>query len=303
MPEAEKIWMDGGLRPWGEANVHVMTHALHYGSSVFEGIRAYDTPGGTAIFRLREHVERLFYSAKVYRMAIPYTPDQVMNACRAAVRENGLKAAYIRPIVFRGAGPAGVAARSGPIHTVVAAFEWGAYLGEAAQKEGVDACISSWRRLAPNTMPPGVKAGGNYLSSQLIAWEAKDNGFHEGIGLGADGHVSEGSGENLFLVMNGRLVTPPAAASILKGITRDAVIRLAADMGIETVEQVIPREALYAADEMFFTGTAVEITPVRSIDRLPVGNGKRPVTGKIQQAFFGLFDGSAKDEHGWLTPV
>lgn len=300
---ADWIWMDGALKRWEDATVHVMSHALHYGSSVFEGIRVYDTPDGPAVFRLMDHVKRLFNSARVYRIEIPFTPEAVFDACLEASAANGLKAGYIRPLAFRGAGPIGVSAMDTPVHTMIAAFPWGAYLGDDGLKNGVDVCVSSWRRLAPGTVPPGIKAGGNYLSSMLISYEAKERGFHEGIGLGTDGLLSEGAGENLFLVQDGRIYTPPSSASILNGITRNTVIVLARRLGYEVIEQTLPREALYMADEAFFTGTAVEVTPVRSVDRMTVGSGKRPVTSAIQDAFFGLFSGKTQAEKGWLTPV
>lgn len=303
MPQADYIWMDGEMRRWEDCTVHVMSHALHYGSSVFEGIRAYETPQGPAIFRLEDHIKRLFQSARPYRIEIPFDVDTVIEACVETVRENKLTAGYIRPLAFRGAGSVGVTARDMPIHLIIAAFPWGTYLGEDALKNGVDVAVSSWNRLAPNTVPSGMKAGGNYLSSMLIGYEAKDRGVAEGIGLGRDGLLSEGSGENLFLIENGVIRTPPGAASILKGITRDSVIRLLADMGHEVVEQQLPREALYTADEIFFTGTAVEVTPIRKVDGLAVGNGDYPVTRAVQDAFFGLFSGKTKDSHGWLRHV
>ncbi|MEE2566996.1 branched-chain amino acid transaminase [Hyphobacterium sp. Y6023] len=300
---ADHIWMDGSLRRWEDATVHVMSHALHYGSSVFEGIRVYETPDGPAVFRLEDHIARLFKSARLYRIEWPYTQEELVEACRETVRANGIKCGYIRPLAFRGAGPIGVCARDTPIHVIIAAFPWGVYLGDGALENGVDVCVSSWNRLAPNTVPPGMKAGGNYLSSILIGYEAKDRGFHEGIGLGRDGLLSEGSGENLFLVEDGVIRTPPGAASILKGITRDTAIKLLADLGHAVIEQPLPREALYTCDEAFFTGTAVEITPIRSIDGFTVGNGERPVTRAVQKAFFGLFDGSTPDSQGWLNHI
>ncbi len=302
--ESKYIWSNGELCPWADVNVHVMSHALHYATSVFEGMRAYETKHrGTVVFRNFDHIKRLFYSARVYRLPLNHTIEEIMGACRDVVRENGLKAAYIRPLVFLGYGEMGIAAEHSTSEVIVAAFPWGAYLGEAGQKDGVDACISTWRRLAPDTMPAGVKASGNYLSSRLIALEARERGFAEGIGLAADGLVSEGAGENLFIVINGKLYTPPGAASILMGITRDSVMTLARSRGFEVIEQAIARETLYAADEMFMVGTAVEVTPVRSVDGLAVGNGERPVTDEIQSAFFGLFTGETRDEWGWLDPV
>lgn len=304
--ESKYIWHNGRLVPWEQATVHVLTHALHYGSSVFEGVRVYPTPGGSRAFRLTEHIQRLFYSAKVYRMDIPFSESALREACMHVVTQNGLdNGAYIRPVAFRGYGSLGVAPKDDlPIDVSIAAMEWGAYLGAEGLEKGVDACISSWQRVAPNTIPAGAKAGGNYLSGQLISMEAKRLGFAEGIALGSDGMVSEGAGENLFLVKNGILYTPPAAASILAGITRDTVMKLADDLGVECREQSLPREMLYMCDELFFTGTAAEITPIKSVDKLPVGNGSRgPVTELIQKAFFGLFTGETKDTRGWLEPL
>jgi branched-chain amino acid aminotransferase len=282
-----------------------MTHALHYGSSVFEGIRCYSTPDGPAIFRLKDHVDRLFQSAAIYRIEIPFTREEITQACRSAVRENGLDAAYLRPLVMRGVGGVGVCpAPNSPIDVMIAAMEFGAYLGEEGLTHGIDACVASWNRAAPNTFPTAAKAGGNYLNSQLIAMEAKRNGYAEGIALSPDGMLSEGSGENLFLVRNGVLYTPPAAASILVGITRDTIFELATDLGLRVVEQALPRDMLYLADEVFFTGTAAEITPVRSVDRAPVGTGTRgPITAALQDKFFGLFDGRTADRWAWLDPV
>lgn len=305
MKAAQYIWFNGDLIPWGDATVHVMTHALHYGSSVFEGIRCYATPDGPAIFRLSDHIDRLFESAAIYRIAIPYTRDELMRACRDAVRKNEFDACYLRPLVMRGVGGIGVCpAPDSPVEVMIAAMELGAYLGEEGLKHGIDACVSSWNRAAPNTFPAAAKAAGNYLNSQLIAMEAKRNGFAEGIALAPDGSLSEGSGENLFIVRRDTLYTPPASASILSGITRDTVFQLAGDLGIRVVEQTLPREMLYLADEVFFTGTAAEITPVRSVDRSPVGSGTRgPITAALQDAFFGLFDGRTLDRRGWLDPV
>ncbi|MEZ5921915.1 MAG: branched-chain amino acid transaminase [Parvularculaceae bacterium] len=302
--EGKYIWFNGEMIPWGEAKVHAMSHALHYATSVFEGMRAYETRHkGTVIFRNFDHIKRLHYSARVYRLPLKHSIEEIMQACRDVVRENGLKSAYIRPLVFLGYGEMGIASPHAKSEAMVAAFPWGAYLGEEGLKNGVDACISSWNRLAPNTMPAGAKAAGNYLSSRLIALEARERGFAEGIGLTVDGLVSEGAGENLFVVMNGKILTPPGASSILMGITRDSVMTLARSRGFEIVEQNISREMLYAADEMFMVGTAVEVTPVRSVDKLPIGDGKRPVTTEIQEAFFGLFSGETRDEWGWLDPV
>ena len=299
------IWHEGRLVPWEQATVHVLSHALHYGSSVFEGIRVYQTPNGAMGFRLTDHVRRLYHSAKIYRMKIPYSREVIAAACREVVRENGLKGAYIRPIAFRGYGELGVAGNvDQPASVSIAAWEWGSYLGEGALEQGVDVCVSSWQRVAPNTVPALAKAGGNYLSSALVTLEARRLGFAEGLALSVDGYVSEGAGENLFLVQNGKLYTPPVAASILSGITRDTVARLAESLGLEVLEQNIPRELLYIADEVFLTGTAAEITPVRSVDKIAVGEGKRgPITERLQKLFFGLFDGSTADRFGWLEPI
>jgi len=306
IPATQFIWFNGKLVPWEKATVHVMAHALHYGSSLFEGVRAYETPRGVAIFRLRDHTRRLFDSAKIYRVTMPFTPEQVNEACRQVIAANGLKrGAYIRPVVFRGYGEIGVVPKNDPpTEVAVAAWEWGKYLDHAAEDAGVEACISSWNRVAPNTLPALAKAGGNYLSSQLIGAEARRLGFAEGIGLAPDGMLSEGSGENLFLVKDGVLLTPALAHSVLGGLTRDTVIRLAGERGLEVRECAIPREMAYLADEAFFTGTAVEITPIVSVDRIAVGTGKRgPVTAALQQAFYGLFSGKTADKWGWLDPV
>lgn len=300
---AKHIWYNGKLVPWEQATVHVLAHALHYGSTVFEGVRAYATPNGPIIFRLRDHTRRLFDSAKIYRIEIPYTPDQINAACKQIIVVNGLnKGAYMRPFAFRGYGEIGVAPKTPPpVDTVVAAFEWGAYLGAEGLENGIDVCVSSWQRLAPNTIPSLGKAAGNYLSSQLISMEAKRLGFAEGIGLGTDGSVSEGAGENLFLIRDGVIYTPALANSILQGITRDTVVTLARAHGFEVREQTLPRELLYLADEIFLTGTAAEITPVKSVDRIAIGAGKRgPITEALQSAFFGLFNGKTPDKWGWL---
>jgi len=302
----QSIWFNGKLVPWEKATVHVLTHALHYGSSVFEGIRAYETPKGVAIFRLADHTRRLFDSARIYRLDLPYSEEQISAACKAVVAANGLiNGAYLRPIAFRGYGEIGVTPKvEPPTEVAIAAIEWGAYLGSEGLENGVDACVSSWQRVAPNTIPAMAKAGGNYLSSLLIGHEARRLGFAEGIGLGPDGLVSEGAGENLFLVRDGVIYTPSLACSILGGLTRDTVIRLARERGLEVKESSIPREMLYLADELFFTGTAVEITPVRSVDRIKIGTGKRgPVTEALQRAFFGLFEGRTPDKWGWLEYV
>jgi branched-chain amino acid aminotransferase len=306
IPATQFIWFNGQLVPWEKATVHVLSHALHYGSSVFEGVRAYETPKGVAIFRLRDHTRRLFDSAKIYRIPMPFSPEQVNAACRQVIAANDLKrGAYLRPVVFRGYGEIGVTPKhEPPTEVAIAAWEWGKYLGADAEEHGVDACISSWQRVAPNTLPALAKAGGNYLSSYLIGAEARRLGFAEGIGLSADGTLSEGSGENLFLVKDGVLLTPALAHSVLGGLTRDSVMRLARERGLEVKECAIPRELLYIADEAFFTGTAVEITPIRSVDRLNIGSGKRgPITETLQKAFFGLFAGKTQDKWGWLDYV
>jgi branched-chain amino acid aminotransferase len=306
IPATQYIWFNGKLVHWEKATVHVLSHALHYGSSVFEGIRAYQTPKGVAIFRLAEHTRRLFDSAKIYRIAVPFTAEQINAACREVVAVNGLsKGAYIRPVAFRGYGEIGVAPKiEPPIEVAVAAWEWGKYLGHESEEQGVDVCVSSWQRVAPNTLPALAKAGGNYLSSQLISLEAKRLGFAEGIGLAPDGTVSEGAGENLFLVHAGVIYTPGLSNSILSGITRNTVMRLASEQGMEVRETSVPREMLYIADELFFTGTAAEVTPIRSVDRIPVGSGRRgPITETLQKAFFGLFNGTTTDKWGWLDYV
>jgi branched-chain amino acid aminotransferase len=300
----EQVWFNGAMVPTAEATVSVMAHALHYGSAVFEGIRAYDTPKGPCIFALAEHIERLFFSARIYRMEIPYTPAQLRQACCDLVRSCGHSSAYLRPLVYRGLGNLGVVPKDTPIEVVIAAMQWGTYLGEGALTAGVRVCVSSWTRLAPNTMPTMAKAAGNYLSSQLIAMEAKRNGYDEAIALDKQGFVSEGPGENLFMVRGNKLFTPPLTASILPGITREAVMVLARLNGLEVFEHNISRETLHMADELFFTGTAAEVTPISAVDGLQVGSGRRgPITEKIQDLFFGLFKGTTADPCGWLTPV
>jgi branched-chain amino acid aminotransferase len=300
---AKLIWMNGRMIPWENATVHVMAHALHYGSSVFEGIRVYKTPDGPKAFRLSDHIQRLYDSAQIYRMPVPYAPDELIQVCKDVVIANELmNGAYIRPIALRGYGDVGLAPKPDhPVDVAVAAWEWGAYLGAEGLEQGVDVCISSWQRVAPNTIPALAKAGGNYLSSQLISTEAKRLGFAEGIALSTDGTVSEGAGENLFVIRKGTIVTPPASSSILTGITRDTIIKLAENLGLTVVEQTIPRESLYLADELFFTGTAAEVTPIRSVDGIKIGAGKcGPTTKVLQDAFFGLFSGATEDRHGWL---
>jgi branched-chain amino acid aminotransferase len=306
IPATQFIWFNGKLVPWEKATVHVLAHALHYGSSVFEGVRAYETPSGVAIFRLRDHTRRLFDSAKIYRIHMPFSAEAVNDACRQVISANALRrGAYIRPVVFKGYGEIGVTPKNEPPTDVaVAAWEWGKYLAPEGDEAGVDVCVSSWSRVTPNTLPALAKAGGNYLSSQLIGSEARRLGFAEGIGLSTDGLLSEGSGENLFLVKDGVLLTPALAHSVLGGLTRDTVMRLARERGVEVRESALPRELLYLADEAFFTGTAVEITPIRSVDRIPVGSGKRgPITETLQNAFFGLFSGKTPDQQGQLDYV
>lgn len=305
MTEINTIWFNGELRDQADCKVHVLSHALHYGSSVFEGIRAYEIPGGTAIFRLTDHIRRLRYSADVYRIPLIYSDEELNQACRDTIRANGMTSAYLRPLVMRGNCGLGVLPKKmDVVDVVIIVADWGAYLGDEGLRNGIRACITSWQRLAPNTIPPGVKAGGNYLSSQLIGLEARDRGCEEGIALGNDGLLSEGAGENIFIVSNGRIMTPPGSASILSGITRHTVITLAEELGLPLVEQSIAREQIYAADEVFMTGTAAEVTPVRQVDHMKIGKGGcGPITRRIQDAFFGLFNGKTKDKWGWLEPL
>jgi branched-chain amino acid aminotransferase len=300
----EKIWHNGRFIPWEEATIHVLSHVVSYGSSVFEGIRCYATAGGPAIFRVREHVRRMTDSAKIYRMDLGYSAEQLADAMLELVRVNRMDACYLRPIALRGYGDIGVNGQKNPIDIYIACWEWGKYLGEDALAQGVDVCVSSWTRIAPNTLPALAKAGANYMNSQLIKMEALANGFSEGIALDASGYVSEGSGENIFLVRDGKILTPPLGASVLPGITRDTILALAAEAGIPVVETIVPREMLYIADEVFFSGTAAEITPIRSIDRITIGKGRRgPVAERLQKEFFGIIDGSKPDTRGWLSPV
>ncbi|OTQ48478.1 branched-chain amino acid transaminase [Gilliamella apis] len=303
--KSDYIWLNGEMIPWADAKIHVMSHALHYGTSVFEGVRCYETNKGPAIFRHKEHAQRLLNSAKIYRFPIPYSLEEIMEATRQVIKKNNLKSAYIRPLAFIGDVGMGVIPPVGyQTDVMIAAFPWGAYLGEDALEQGIDAMVSSWNRFAPNTIPAAAKAGGNYLSSLLIGSEARANGFQEGIALDVNGQLSEGSGENLFIVKDGILFTPLLSSSALPGITRDAIITLASDLGIEVREQTLSRESLYLADEVFMTGTAAEITPVRSVDRIQVGIGRcGPITKQIQQTFFGLFDGKTEDKYGWLDLI
>lgn len=305
MKESKFIWFNGSMVPWHDAKVHVMSHALHYGSSVFEGLRCYETSTGRALFRLQAHTRRLLNSAKMYRMPIEFGEDDLNDAQVELIRQNDLKSAYVRPLIFRGPGSIAVAPGDAcPIDVVIAAFEMGAYLGNEGIENGIDTCVSSWQRIGSATNPALSKAGGHYLNAYLIGEEARRNGFDEGISVSARGLISEGSAENLFLVQDGVIYTPPLSAAILGGITRDAAMTLAKDLGYQIVEQDMPRELLYTADEIFLTGTAAEVTPVRSVDRLPVGDGKPgPITKAIQNAFFGLFDGSTEDKWNWLTAV
>ncbi|HXM96064.1 MAG TPA: branched-chain amino acid transaminase [Candidatus Dormibacteraeota bacterium] len=302
--KTEKIWRNGQWINWDEATLHVLSHVVSYGSAVFEGIRCYETKQGPAIFRLREHIQRLINSAKIYRMDLPFSLDELNSAATELVRLNKLSSCYIRPIVLRGYGDVGVNPLNAPIDLYMACWSWGAYLGPDALAKGVDVGVSSWTRIAPNTLPAMSKAAANYMNSQLIRMEASFNGYAEGIALDSAGHVSEGSGMNVFLVHDGTLFTPPLATSILPGITRDTVVQLAEDLKIPVKETVIPREMLYIVDEVFFVGTAVEVTPIRSVDHIPVGQGVAgPVTRKLQEEFFALTSGSKPDRHKWLTPV
>lgn len=297
------VWFNGKLVKHESATVHVLTHALHYGTSVFEGIRSYKTERGSAIFRLREHMQRLVDSARIYRMDIPYTLEELEKAVVDTVEASGMEACYIRPLVFRGSGPMGVNPLKSSVETVIAVWDWGTYLGKDALEEGVAVEVASWQRMAPNTFPSMAKAGGNYLNAGLVKMDAVLNGFTEGIMLSTSGYVAEGSGENLFVVRDGRLFTAPTALSILPGITRDAVIRIARELGLGIETALIPREALYIADELFFTGTAAEITPIREVDHYVIGSGRRgPITAAIQEAFFDIIH-AGNDPYDWLTPV
>jgi branched-chain amino acid aminotransferase len=298
------VWKNGRLIPWKDATIHLASHVVHYGSCLFEGLRAYDTPKGTAIFRLPDHTRRLYNSCKIYRMEVPYTQDEFNRAVVDCVRANGLKACYVRPIVYRGYGTLGVNPFPNPVDCAVLVWEWGQYLGPEALENGIDVCVSSWWRMAPNTFPALAKAGAHYMNYQLIKMEALLDGYEEGIALNIRGHISEGSGENLFLVKDGIVLTPPLSSSVLPGITRDSVMTLFREMGVKVVEETIPREMLYVADEVFFTGSAAEVTPIRTIDKITIGTGKRgPLTEKVQKAFFEVIDGRAPDRHGWLTFV
>ncbi|MDE3171140.1 MAG: branched-chain amino acid transaminase [Acidobacteriota bacterium] len=304
LPKTDKIWFNGKFISWDDAKIHVLSHVVSYGSAVFEGLRCYETVTGPAVFRLTEHMQRLVNSAHIYRMDVSYSVDALCQAVLDLVRVNKLNACYIRPIVLRGYEDVGVDPRTCPVEVYLACWDWGKYLGAEALRDGVDVCISSWNRPAPNTLPQMAKAAANYMNSQLIKMEAKINGYAEGIALDVNGHVSEGSGENIFVIMNGTAITPPLANSSLPGITRNTIMTLCRDLGIPVTEQMIPREMLYVADEAFFTGTAAEITPLRSVDRVKLGSGSRgPLTKRIQEEFFGIISGKNSDRHGWLSPV
>ncbi len=302
--KSEVIWFDGKLVPWDEAKVHVLSHVMHYGSSVFEGIRCYETESGPAVFRLDAHLRRMMDSCRVYRMDIPFTRVALADAILETIRANHLASCYIRPLVFRGYGELGVSPLNCPVQVIIAAWEWGAYLGAEALEQGVEVGVSSWRRMAPDTFPASVKAGGHYANSQLMKMEAIRYGYAESIALDVFGYVSEGSGENLFLIRDGVLYTPPLSSSILGGITRDCVLTLAEDLGYEAREATLTREMLCLADELFFTGTAAEITPIRAVDGIVIGPGRRgPITTQIQSAFFEIVSGKVPDRRNWLTPV
>jgi branched-chain amino acid aminotransferase len=303
-PKSDKIWMNGKFVPWDAATIHVGSHVIHYGSAVFEGVRCYSTPEGPAVFRLDAHTERLYNSAKIYRMDVPIASDEFSAAVLETIAVNRMEACYIRPIIYRGYGQLGVNPFPCPVDMAIMVWDWGKYLGTEALEKGVDVCVSSWARIAPNTLPAMAKSAANYMNSQLIKMEAVKLGYAEGIALDTDGHVSEGSGENIFLVKKGTLITPPVVSSVLPGITRDSVIALARRLGIPVVQERVPREMLYLADEVFFTGTAAELTPIRSIDKIVVGSGARgPITEALQRAFFDVVECRVPDEFSWLTFV
>lgn len=302
--KSEKIWYNGRFVDWDDCNIHIASHVIHYGSALFGGMRCYETKLGSAVFRVNDHTKRLIDSCKIYRMEPPYTKEDFNNAILETIRVNRMKACYVRPIVFRGYGSLGVNPFPCPIDCAIIIWEWGKYLGQEALEKGVDVCVSSWNRMQPNTFPAMAKASANYMNSQLVRMEAIVGGYVEGIALDPSGHISEGSGENIFIVRNGKLYTPHLASSVLSGITRDSVITLARDMGIEVIEDALPRELLYVADEVFMTGSAAEITPVRTIDKITVGSGRRgTITEKLQDEFFGIVSGDRPDRHGWLTFV
>ncbi|NQT24788.1 branched-chain amino acid transaminase [candidate division KSB1 bacterium] len=302
--EQAKVWKNGKWIAWKDATTHLASHVIHYGSSLFEGIRCYKTKKGSAIFRLKEHTERLFDSAKIYRMEIPYTQDEINAACLDIIRQNNYTEAYIRPVVYRGYGPLGVNPSGCPVEVVIMTWKWGAYLGKEALEKGVDVRVSSWNRFAPNTVPTLAKAGSNYMSSQLIKMEAVRDGYVEGIALTTDGTLSEGSGENLFVIRKGKIHTPPMSSAILPGITRDSVMTIAKELGYEVIEEVLPREILYIADEVFFTGTAAEVSPIRSVDKIQIGAGSRgPITKVIQDRLFQILTAEGEDTYGWLSHI
>ncbi len=297
-----KVWHNGKFILWDEATIHVASHVVSYASCLFEGVRCYETPQGPGIFRLKEHTDRLVNSCKIYRMELPYSREQISQALVELVRVNNIKHCYLRPVVFRGYGEVGVNPMKNPIEIYLLAWEWGKYLGDEALRLGVDVCVSSWQRIAPNTLPSMAKAAANYMNAQLIKMEALTNGYVEGISLDASGYVSEGSGENIFMVKDGKMITPSLSSCVLPGITRDSVMTLAQEIGVPVTEQSITREMLYLADEMFFTGTAAEITPIRSVDRIVVGKGEPgPVTRGLQERFLAIVQGRSEDKHGWLT--
>ncbi|MGA8764592.1 MAG: branched-chain amino acid transaminase [Candidatus Sulfotelmatobacter sp.] len=300
--KTDKIWHNGKLIPWDDANIHVMSHVIHYGSSVFEGIRCYKLPAGGAIFRAQEHIQRLLDSAKVYRIEVPFTREEIVQAMLEMVGHNGVWPSYVRPVILRGYGEAGVNPFNSPTEVYIVNYPWGKYLG--SESDGADVCVSSWTRIAPNTLPAMAKSGANYMNSQLIKMEAIVNGYVEGIALDVNGYISEGSGENVFLVRKGTLMTAPLGNSVLPGITRDSVLQIARDLGIPILEQMLPREMLYIAEEAFFTGTAAEVTGIRSVDKILVGKGEiGPITKAIQKEFYAIVRGEKPDRHNWLTPV
>src|SRR4030043_602124 len=302
--ENGKVWMNGRLLPWKGANIHIASHVIHYGSSLFEGFRAYETPRGTAVFRLEARPTRPYNSRKMYRMEVPYTMEEFSRAVIETIRANGYKASYTRPIIYRGYNPLGVHPFPNPVDCAILVWNWGKYLGEEALENGVDVKVSSWWRLAPNTLPAPAKSGANYMNSQLIKMEALLDGYAEGIALNIRGHISEGSGENIFLVQNGAIYTPPLSSSVLPGITRDSVITLIREMGLRLIEETMPREMLYIAEAVFFTGSAAETTPILSIEKHKIGTGKRgPVVKKLQEAFFSYIKGEREDTFNWLTFV
>jgi branched-chain amino acid aminotransferase len=304
LAKTEQIWHNGKFIHWDDAKIHILSHVIHYGSAVFEGIRCYESSQGPAIFRLREHMQRLLDSGHIYRMDAQFSLDELCNAAVELVRANKMTACYIRPITLRGYGEAGVDPRACPVETYMACWEWGKYLGDEGLAKGIDVCVSSWNRPAPNTLPQMSKAAANYMNSQLIRMEAKINGYEEGIGLDHNGSIAEGSGENIFVIRNGTVMTPPLAQAGLSGITRDSVLKICRDLDIPVIEQPVPREMLYVADEVFFSGTAAEITPIRSVDRITVGKGERgPIAKRVQEEFFAITSGRKPDRHNWLTQV